>query len=153
MPVDVVRGRLDLLLQALLASGPGHEYGLIGELRGCSGGFLKLSKGSIYPALHHLEQTGLIKSRSANTHGRGEKGACGGCWCMCWRVPRRALWDQVKGRKNRENLRPLVTAGKVHAVIAYTGVPEMFQAARYVERDHPAGSRAVFVSRTLGRPR
>jgi len=42
MPADLVRGRLDLLLLALLASGPGHGYGLIGELRRRSGGFLTL---------------------------------------------------------------------------------------------------------------
>ncbi len=70
MPADLVRGRLDLMLLALLASRPGHGYGLIGELRTRSGGFLELPEGSIYPALHRLEQAGLIAGRSGNTQGR-----------------------------------------------------------------------------------
>jgi GNAT superfamily N-acetyltransferase len=49
-----------------------------------------------------------------------ENGACGGCWCMWWRVPKGGkLWDSVKGPKNRESLRRLVGAGEVHAVMAY----------------------------------
>ncbi len=71
MPADLVRGRLDLMLLALLASGLGHGYGLIGELRRRSGGFLELPQGSIYPALHRLQQAGLIAGRSANIQGRG----------------------------------------------------------------------------------
>lgn len=73
MPSDLVRGRLDLMLLALLASGPGHGYGLIGELRMRSGGFLELPEGSIYPALQRLEQAGLIAGRSANIQGRGRR--------------------------------------------------------------------------------
>ncbi len=73
MPADLVRGRLDLMLLALLASGPGHGYGLIGELRRRTGGFLELPEGSMYPALHRLEQAGLIAGRSANTQGRGRR--------------------------------------------------------------------------------
>ncbi len=73
MPADLVRGRLDLMLLAVLASGPGHGYGLIGELRRRSGGFLELPEGSMYPALHRLEQTGLIAGRSANIQGRGRR--------------------------------------------------------------------------------
>jgi GNAT superfamily N-acetyltransferase len=52
----------------------------------------------------------------------GDNGACGGCWCMWWRVPRGGkLWEEVKGRKNRDGLRRLVRAGSVHAVVAYSG--------------------------------
>lgn len=52
----------------------------------------------------------------------GEKGACGGCWCMWPRVPRGGkLWEQAKGRRNRESFRRLVEAGRVHAVMAFAG--------------------------------
>ena len=51
----------------------------------------------------------------------GARGACGGCWCMWWRVPRGGkLWEDAKGRKNRDSLRRLVRADRVHAVIATT---------------------------------
>lgn len=52
----------------------------------------------------------------------GENGACGGCWCMYWRVPRGGkLWDESKGEKNRRAFRKLVTAGNVHGCIAFHG--------------------------------
>jgi GNAT superfamily N-acetyltransferase len=52
----------------------------------------------------------------------GDKGACGGCWCMWPRVPRGGkLWQDLKGAKNRERFRRLVRAGKVHGVLAFCG--------------------------------
>ena len=52
----------------------------------------------------------------------GEKGACGGCWCMWPRVPRGGkLWEDLKGAKNRERFRRLVRAGEVHGVLAFCG--------------------------------
>jgi GNAT superfamily N-acetyltransferase len=52
----------------------------------------------------------------------GANGACGGCWCMWWRVPRGGkLWDECKGDKNRDAFRRLIKAGKVHAILAFAG--------------------------------
>ncbi len=52
----------------------------------------------------------------------GRNGACGGCWCMWWRVPRGGkLWEQNKGEPNRRAFRKLVTAGRVTACIALDG--------------------------------
>jgi hypothetical protein len=52
----------------------------------------------------------------------GERGACGGCWCMWPRLPQGGkLWQESKGDTNRRNFRRLVRAGKVHAVIALAG--------------------------------
>jgi GNAT superfamily N-acetyltransferase len=52
----------------------------------------------------------------------GPNGACGGCWCMWWRVPQGGkLWDRMKGTKNRDAFRKLVEDGEVHAVIAFRG--------------------------------
>ncbi|MBK8914995.1 MAG: GNAT family N-acetyltransferase [Phycisphaerales bacterium] len=50
----------------------------------------------------------------------GERGACGGCWCMHWRLPA-AEYQAGKGAKNRDRLRRLVDGGKASGVIAYTG--------------------------------
>lgn len=41
----------------------------------------------------------------------GARGACGGCWCMAWRLTRRE-WEQGKGESNKTKLREL-TAGPV----------------------------------------
>jgi GNAT superfamily N-acetyltransferase len=52
----------------------------------------------------------------------GANGACGGCWCMWWRLPQGGkLWHDSKGAKNRDAFRRLVRAGKVHAVLAFAG--------------------------------
>jgi GNAT superfamily N-acetyltransferase len=50
----------------------------------------------------------------------GERGACGGCWCMWYRLPR-AEYERGKGAKNRSALRRLVGAGEPVGVIAYAG--------------------------------
>src|ERR1700678_3902755 len=50
----------------------------------------------------------------------GANGACGGCWCMWWRVPQGGKqWHESKGAKNREAFRRLIRADKVHAVLAF----------------------------------
>jgi PadR family transcriptional regulator PadR len=70
MNQDAVRGHLDGLMLAVLASGPAHGYALIELLRERSGGFFELSEGSVYPALHRLERTGLVESGWSETGGR-----------------------------------------------------------------------------------
>jgi len=50
----------------------------------------------------------------------GDKGACGGCWCMWWRLPN-AQFEQQKGPGNRRALRRLVNAGTVPGLLAYDG--------------------------------
>jgi len=62
MPADLVRGRLDLLL---LASGPSHGVWADRELRRRSGGFLNLPEGSIYPALHQLEEASPLDTKNS----------------------------------------------------------------------------------------
>lgn len=50
----------------------------------------------------------------------GAKGACGGCWCMCWRLPRKQF-DAQKGAANRLAFHALVEAGPPPGVLAYCG--------------------------------
>lgn len=65
-----VKGSLDLLLMGVLRSGPAHGYAIIAALRERSKGEFDLAEGTIYPALHRLEQGGLIVSSIATTQGR-----------------------------------------------------------------------------------
>ncbi|GAA5186428.1 helix-turn-helix transcriptional regulator [Rugosimonospora acidiphila] len=59
-----VKGHLDLLLLATLArTGPAHGYAVIAALREHSRGSFDLPEGTVYPALHRLEQAGLIASQ------------------------------------------------------------------------------------------
>ena len=48
----------------------------------------------------------------------GSRGACGGCWCMTWRLPR-AEFNKNKGEKNRKALHNLVRKGPAPGVLAY----------------------------------
>ncbi|MFC6019915.1 PadR family transcriptional regulator [Plantactinospora solaniradicis] len=50
-----------LLVLTVLASGPQHGYGLIGEVEQVSGGRLRLGTGSLYAVLDRLRQAGLIE--------------------------------------------------------------------------------------------
>jgi GNAT superfamily N-acetyltransferase len=49
----------------------------------------------------------------------GERGACGGCWCMYWRETR-AQFEQRKGAGNRRAFRELVRGGAQPGVLAYS---------------------------------
>jgi GNAT superfamily N-acetyltransferase len=50
----------------------------------------------------------------------GPNGACAGCWCMWFRLPRRD-WVAGKGEGNKRALRKLLRAGTVPGIIAYSG--------------------------------
>ena len=50
----------------------------------------------------------------------GPRGACGGCWCMLWRLSRRQFESQ-KGEQNRLAMRDLVNSGVVTGMLAYSG--------------------------------
>ena len=50
----------------------------------------------------------------------GARGACGGCWCMWYRLPR-AEYERGKGQDNRDKLRKLLQAEDPTGVIAYAG--------------------------------
>jgi len=59
-PADHVQGMLDLLLLKILALEPMHGWAIGQRLKQVSGEDLQVSDGSLYPALHKLEQHGLI---------------------------------------------------------------------------------------------
>src|SRR5919107_6427318 len=61
-PSDLVQGTLDLLLLKLLALEPLHGWAIGQRLKQVSGDVLQVSDGSLYPALHKLEQEGWIQA-------------------------------------------------------------------------------------------
>ena len=58
----MLKGHLDMIVLAALSSGPAHGYAVIQEIQRRSGGAFELPEGTIYPALHRLEQAGLLSS-------------------------------------------------------------------------------------------
>ena len=53
----------------------------------------------------------------------GERGACGGCWCMFWRL-KRAEFEHRKGSGNKSAMKTIVNSGKIPGILAfYEGKP------------------------------
>lgn len=50
----------------------------------------------------------------------GERGACGGCWCMWWRISR-SQFEQQKGLNNKLAMQEMVIAGKIPGILVYDG--------------------------------
>jgi PadR family transcriptional regulator, regulatory protein PadR len=59
-PSDLVQGTLDLLILKILALQPLHGWAISQRLKQVSDDVLRVSDGSLYPALHKLEQEGWI---------------------------------------------------------------------------------------------
>jgi DNA-binding PadR family transcriptional regulator len=70
MKRDATKGNLELLLLGVLDRAPGHGYAVICALREYSGGVFDLPEGSVYPALHRLEDLGLLASEWQPVGGR-----------------------------------------------------------------------------------
>jgi PadR family transcriptional regulator PadR len=67
---EQLKGHLDLLLLSVLVDGPAHGYAIIGDLRERSAQEFSLPEGTVYPALHRLEEAGLLRSYWAEQAGR-----------------------------------------------------------------------------------
>ena len=63
MEGEMLKGHLDMIVLAALASGPAHGYAVIEEIKRRSGQAFDLPEGTVYPALHRLEQAGLLSSK------------------------------------------------------------------------------------------
>jgi len=48
----------------------------------------------------------------------GERGACGGCWCMWWRL-KRSEFEKKKGDENKRALKRIVDSGEIPGLLAY----------------------------------
>ena len=59
---DLLQGTLDLLILKTLAGGAMHGWGISLRIQETSAAVLQVNQGSLYPALHRLEQQGLISA-------------------------------------------------------------------------------------------
>jgi PadR family transcriptional regulator, regulatory protein PadR len=62
-PTDLVQGTLDLLILKTIALEPMHGWAIAQRIRQMSRDVLQVNQGSLYPALHRLEQQGWIKAK------------------------------------------------------------------------------------------
>ena len=61
-PSDLLQGTLDLLILKTIARQPLHGWGIAKRIQVLSGDVLAVGQGSLYPALHRLEQQGWISA-------------------------------------------------------------------------------------------
>jgi PadR family transcriptional regulator PadR len=59
---DLLQGTLDLLILKTLSLGPQHGWGVAQRIQQMSRELLQINQGSLYPALHRLEEQGWIES-------------------------------------------------------------------------------------------
>ena len=60
---DALQGTLDLLVLKTLSRGPHHGYGIAAQIQQVTNDSLRVEEGSLYPALHRMEQAGWIDAR------------------------------------------------------------------------------------------
>ena len=64
---DLLQGTLDLMILRTLAGDPMHGWGISQRIQQLSKDVLQVNQGSLYPALHRLEQQGLIEAEWGNS--------------------------------------------------------------------------------------
>jgi PadR family transcriptional regulator PadR len=73
-PTDLVQGTLDLLILRVIALRPMHGWAVAQRIRQMSNEELRVGQGSLYPALHKLEQQGWIEAEwGESEHNRRAK--------------------------------------------------------------------------------
>jgi transcriptional regulator len=71
---DLPQGTLDLLILRVVALGPNHGYAIAQRIQQISRDALQVQQGSLYPALHRLENRGLLSGEwKASETGRTAK--------------------------------------------------------------------------------
>jgi PadR family transcriptional regulator, regulatory protein PadR len=73
-PADLIQGTLDLLILKILALQPMHGWAIGERISQMSNNVLRVGPGSLYPALHKLEEGGWIEAEwTANEENRRVK--------------------------------------------------------------------------------
>lgn len=60
---ELLKGNTDTLLLSLLSQQPMYGYQIIKEMERRSGGYFKFKEGTLYPALHRMEEAGLVSAK------------------------------------------------------------------------------------------
>jgi PadR family transcriptional regulator, regulatory protein PadR len=97
-PSDLVQGTLDLLILKMLALEPLHGWAISRRLRQISDDVLQVSDGSLYPALHKLEQEGWIKAEwKPSENNRRAKFYALTRWGRKQLEKESAIWERLSG--------------------------------------------------------
>jgi PadR family transcriptional regulator, regulatory protein PadR len=66
-PSDLIQGTLDALILKTISAGPVHGWAIAKRIQQMSNDVLLVQQGSLYPALHRLEQQGYIRAEEKET--------------------------------------------------------------------------------------
>lgn len=81
----------------------------------------------------------------------GERGACGGCWCMWWRLTR-SQFERQKGTKNKAALKKIVRSGQVPGILAYAEDKPIAWCSVGPRETYPALERSRILKRIVENP-
>lgn len=73
MSTQILPGSLDLILLGIIASGPRYGLEIITEANERTNGYFAFKEGTLYPALHRLERSGLVKGVFAPSDSGGPR--------------------------------------------------------------------------------
>ena len=76
----------------------------------------------------------------------GERGACGGCWCMWWRL-KRSQFEKQKGQENKKSLKKIVDSGEIPGILAYTNGQPIAWCSVAQRRTYPVLERSRILKR------
>jgi len=71
----------------------------------------------------------------------GPRGACGGCWCMWWKLTR-SEFEKKKGTGNKSAMKRIIHSGKVPGILAYAGGEPVGWCAVEPRESYPTLSRS-----------
>ena len=97
---------------------------------------------TMIPAAHEVIAYPLTAERWPDLEALfGPRGACGGCWCMVWRL-KRAEFERQKGDANRRALKAIVESGAAPGLIGYIGEQPIAWCAVAPREHYPALERS-----------
>jgi GNAT superfamily N-acetyltransferase len=81
----------------------------------------------------------------------GPKGACAGCWCMYWRIPKKD-YETGKGAGNKRRMKQLVRNGRFAGLLAYSGKEVVGWCSLGPRKEFPALDRSKILARIDDKP-
>ena len=81
----------------------------------------------------------------------GDRGACGGCWCMWWKL-KRSQFEKQKGKKNKLAMKKMVNSGKVPGILAYVENKPIAWCSVGPRESYPALERSRLLKRIVEDP-
>jgi PadR family transcriptional regulator, regulatory protein PadR len=100
---DALQGSLDLLVLKILSRRPGlHGYAIMSAIQETSGDVLRAEEGSVYPALHRMEEAGWLKAKWV-TKGSGRRARIYDLTAAGKKqlAAEQSRWESVTGAVNR----------------------------------------------------